>query len=159
MPGLYPDAPDAAGVPFTDDARRLLADARAESDRLRHEFVGTEHVVLALTRGSVGTALLARFGVDPEQVRASLDGILTPGHAALPPGAERPYTSRTRQSFGLAAASAEAHGHAGVGVAHVVLGLLRERMNLGAQVLQQHGLSQEHAAAAVERHGREDGPR
>ena len=35
---------DAGGLPFTDAARRLLADARAESDHLKHEYIGTEHL-------------------------------------------------------------------------------------------------------------------
>src|SRR5437764_20241 len=71
MMGLYPDAPDAGNVPFTDAAGRLLADARGESDRLRHEYIGTEHVVLALTQDTATGALLTRLGIDRDQVRAA----------------------------------------------------------------------------------------
>ncbi|MCY7413817.1 MAG: hypothetical protein LH471_12405 [Salinibacterium sp.] len=61
---------DAGGLPFTDAARRLLADARAESDRLMHQYIGTEHLALALVRQSGDAASLLRLGVDWEQVRA-----------------------------------------------------------------------------------------
>jgi ATP-dependent Clp protease ATP-binding subunit ClpC len=151
MSGLFPGAPKAADIPFTDAARRLLAGAEAEADRLRHEYVGAEHVVFAMTREVDAASLLTRLGVDAMQVRATLETAVTPGHATLAPGTGRPYTSRTRQAFGLAAESASAAGHTAVGVEHVVLGLMREQMNIGAQVLQHHGLSAERVAAEVPR--------
>ena len=149
MTGLYPDAPRAADVPFTDAARQLLAGARAEAVRLQHEYVGTEHVVLAMAQDADALALLTRLGVDGDQVRASLGAVVTPGHATLPPDTERPFTSRTRQAFGLAADSAGADGKAAVGIEHILVGLLRERMNIGAQVLEHYGLSLDRATAEV----------
>jgi ATP-dependent Clp protease ATP-binding subunit ClpC len=153
MIGPRPEARDADDLPFTEAARRLLSSARAESDRLRHEYIGTEHVVLALAQDADTNAVLTRLGVDREQVRASLDSIVRPGQATLPHGAERPYTSKTQQAFAFAAECARSHGHTGVGVEHLVLGLLRQRVNLGAGVLQQHGLTVEQAAAEVEKGG------
>jgi ATP-dependent Clp protease ATP-binding subunit ClpC len=153
MTGLYPDAPKAADVPFTDSARQLLAGAGAEAERLGHEFIGTEHVALAMTQDAEALALLRQLGVDGERARTAIEGIVRTGRAALPPGAERPYTSRTRQAFGLAAESARAHGSAAVGTGHLLVGLLRERKHIGAQVLQEQGLSAERAAAAMQRPG------
>lgn len=150
MTDLYPDAPEVAHVRFTDVARQLLAEARAEADRLRHDYVGTEHVVLAMTQDEEATTLLARLGVDGDRVRGALDAVVRPGHATLPPAAERPYTSRTRQAIGLAAESADAEGSASVGIEHLIVGLLRERLNLGAQVLQQQGLTEERAMTAIQ---------
>jgi ATP-dependent Clp protease ATP-binding subunit ClpC len=153
MIGPSPEGRDAGDLPFTEAARRLLSDARAESDRLRHEYIGTEHVVLALAQDADTNALLTRLGIDRQQVHASLDSIVRPGQATLPNGAERPYTRKTQQAFAFAAECARSHGHTGVGVEHVVFGLLRQRMNLGAGVLQQHGLTVEQAAAEVEKRG------
>lgn len=151
MTGLYPDAPEAKDVPFSDAAGRLLAAARGEADRLGHEYIGTEHVVLALTRDVDGAALLPRLGAEPESVRAELEAVVGLGRGAPSRGAERPYTSRTRQAFGLAAENARSHGQARVGVEHLVVGLLREQMSIGAQVLQDHGVSVEHATAVAQR--------
>lgn len=153
MTGLYPDSPEASDVPFSAAAARLLAAARGESDRLGHEYVGTEHVVLALTRDADGAGLLPSLGVEPDPVRAALEAIITPGHSALPRAADRPYTSRTRQAFAFAADSARSQGQERVAVEHLVVGLLRERMNLGALVLQEYGLSVERATAEAERRG------
>ena len=153
MTGLYPDAPKAEDVPFSDATGRLLASAGDEADRLGHEYIGTEHVVLALTRDADGAALLPRLGAEPESVRAMLETVVGPGRGAPPRGADRPYTSRTRQAFGLAAETARAQGQARVGVEHLVVGLLREKMSVGAQVLQEHGLSVEQAIAEAQRRG------
>lgn len=138
-------------MPFSAAAGRLLAAARGEADRLGHEYIGTEHVVLALTWDADGAALLPRLGAEPESVRAKLEAVIGPGRGAPSRGAERPYTSRTRQAFSLAAESARAHGQAHVGIEHLVVGLLRERMNIGAQVLQDYGLSVEQAIAEAQR--------
>ena len=153
MAGLYPDAPNAADVPFTEPTLQLLAAARAEAYRLHHEYIGTEHVALGMTHDVNATALLSRFGLDALEVRASLDAIVKPGRAMLPLEAQRPYTSRTLQSFGFAVANARAHGHNAVGIEHLVIGLLTERLNLGASVLQKHGLSLEQVAAEVQQRG------
>lgn len=145
----------ADGLPFTDDALRLLAGARDESDRLQHEYIGTEHLVLALTRqaGDPVAAPLAHLGVDGEQVRQTLAATLVPGHRAPAPGEERPYTSRTQQALSLAAESARALGHPGVGTGHVLVGVMREGRNIGAQVLHHHGLTAEAAYTHAARLG------
>ena len=153
MAGTSAEGPDAADVPFTEAARQLLADARAESDRLRHEYVGTEHVVLALAGHRETAALLTRLGIDGEKLRASVDYLIQPGQAALPSGAERPFTSKTKQAFASAAEYARSLGHAGVGVEHVLVRLLRERMNVGAQVLQHHGLTVAQATTEAQQRG------
>ncbi len=149
MPGLYPNAPDPAHIAFTTHARQLLDDAETEAERLGHEYIGTEHVVLALTRDADAANVLTRFGVDREQVRATLEGIVPSGKEPLPRIAKRPYTSRTRQAVGLAVQCAETAGRTAVGVEHLVVGLLRERMNIGAKVLEEHGLTVEQAESAL----------
>jgi ATP-dependent Clp protease ATP-binding subunit ClpC len=109
--------------------------------------------VLALTRQPDDTAILARLGIDREQVRALIEGIITPGSTAPAPGMQRPYTSRTQQTFDFAAESARTLGHGRVGVEHLIVGLLRERMNVGAQALQQCGLTAEQANEQVQQLG------
>lgn len=157
MAGLYPGAPEASAIPFTASVTRLLTDALAESDRLGHEYVATEHVVLALARETESTGILSRLGIDSAKVRESLESIVKPGPAPLAIGAARPHTSRTRQAFALAAECAHANGHAGVGVEHLIYGLLREELNIGGQVLQLHGLTIEKAAAHVQQSGEAEG--
>lgn len=140
-----------AELRFDDAARRLLAVAREESDRLHHAYVGTEHVALALLRDPDSAALLARLGVDGARVRETLDGILRAGTSTRSPEVHRPYTSRTLESFAHAAESARLLGRADVSVPDILVGLLREGMNVGVQALQLHGLTAERAALAAQR--------
>jgi hypothetical protein len=161
MADRNPAGAEAGALPLTDDAKRLLLEARDESDRLRHEYIGIEHLVLALTRrtGSAATAPLAHFGVDGEQVRQTLATMVGPGDStrAPAPGADRPFTTRTQAVLALAAESARALGQSQVGTGHVLVGIMREGRGVGAQVLGHHGLTTEAADAYVRRLRQSDG--
>jgi ATP-dependent Clp protease ATP-binding subunit ClpC len=145
MSGVGVDAPYAGELPFTDAARRLLAEARRESDRLQHEYVGTEHLVLAMTHEPSSSTLLSHLGVDRERVRVMLTEIVRRGSAAPAPELVRPYTSKTKKAFSLASESARAFGQTSIGIEHLLVGLLRERTNIGAQVLHELGVTAERA--------------
>lgn len=141
--------PDADPLSFTRSARRLLVAARRESDRLRHDYIGTEHLVLALTRQSDHRALLIGLGVDCDRVRRLMEETVRPGKAATTARRERPYTSRTKKSFSMAAETARAAGDAAVGVEHILAGLYCEGRNIGAEILQRCGLTAEQVAEQV----------
>jgi ATP-dependent Clp protease ATP-binding subunit ClpC len=138
---------------FSADALRLLLEADREAARLRHEYVGTEHIVLALANLGDGVvpATFRKRGLDPERVRRMLEDIVTPGKPSDPQPEERLYTSRTRKSFELADADATELGHESIAPEHLLLGVLGERMNIGAQVLSDEGLTYEEAKEEVKR--------
>lgn len=165
IPSSTVTSPD--DLPLTHDALELLARAADEAGRLGHEYVGTEHLVFAMSRpqngpqsgpqggpqggprgGPVAT-LLTGAGVDLDAVWRTLAGVVSPGPArpAGAPGGEhhRPYTSRTQRAFALAAESARELGHARIRSIHLLVGLMREGRNPGAQVLAHHGLTAEAA--------------
>ena len=60
---------------FTERARRVIILAREEAGRFRHDFVGTEHVLLGLIRDGEGiaTAVLQRLGLRLETVKAEVE--------------------------------------------------------------------------------------
>ncbi|MDF1506208.1 Clp protease N-terminal domain-containing protein [Roseisolibacter sp. H3M3-2] len=138
---------------LTADADALLRDAGAEADRLRHEYLGTEHLTLALVGrpDGVAGAVLRDVADGAPGVRDTLATVLAPGRDTRAPGAERPFTSRTLEALRLAAAHARALGRDAVGPEHVLLGILAERHNIGAQALAHHGVTLEAALAAVRR--------
>ena len=146
------DAPTAsrtppASRPFAPDALRLLAEARQESDRLRNEFIGIEHLVLAMARHPrpAAASILAACGVDPHRVQQSFAELLGSGDATVPPNVALPYTTRTQRVFELASDTAGELGHAQVEVVDLLVGIMREGMGVGAQVLRQNGLTAEAA--------------
>jgi ATP-dependent Clp protease ATP-binding subunit ClpC len=61
-------------VPFTPRTRRALETALREALQLGHNYIGTEHLLLGLTRDEDATAvqILALLGVSVEQIRASV---------------------------------------------------------------------------------------
>jgi ATP-dependent Clp protease ATP-binding subunit ClpC len=129
---------------FTDAARQVLALARDEADRLHHEYIGTEHLVLALTRqtqGVVATALRT-LCIDVDGVRATIENIVQRGAVAPARGIALPYTSRTKQVFDLARESAQALGEQEIDTEHLLVGVLREAKSVGGQILLHHGLSE-----------------
>ena len=139
-------------LPFSEAAVRLLEEARGESARLRHGFIGTEHIVLALTNPeSAAPTVLTRLGIDRAHVRNTLNAMITPGAVELPPESEQPYTSRTTKAFSFAEACASAFGHPQIGPEHLLVGVMRERLSPGAQVLYHHGLTSDRVWEAIER--------
>jgi ATP-dependent Clp protease ATP-binding subunit ClpC len=159
MFGLGSSKPAFGGLRLADDAMQLLVEARNEADRLRHEYVATEHLVLALTRqpDGIAAATFAHLGIDCDLVHRSIAEALVSGHGQLKPGAERPYTSRTMKAFTLAADSARELGHTRIGAAHVLVGLMREGRSIGAQMLQHHGLTAESAFEEIRRQAADGG--
>jgi ATP-dependent Clp protease ATP-binding subunit ClpA len=68
---------------FTDRARAVVVLAQDEARRLRHDYIGTEHLLLALLREGTGVAkqALDHLGVDLEQVRSDVVRIIGGGPA------------------------------------------------------------------------------
>ncbi len=66
--------PVAAELPFTPRARRVLDLAQGESIRLGHNYIGTEHYLLALVAEGegIGGRVLREHGVDHERARTEV---------------------------------------------------------------------------------------
>ena len=69
----------AADLPLTPRARRVLDLTRGESLRLGHNYVGTEHLLLALAAEQDGSGgrVLREHGVDVDRARAEVIRTLT----------------------------------------------------------------------------------
>lgn len=133
---------DAAS--FTDGSRSLLHAAGDEAAARRHEYVGTEHILLAMLHSAPSglPPFLTTVGADPDVMAAQLIGIIKPGSASLPSTAQRPYTSRVMKVLKLALAAAR-DDRSPVGPKHLLAGLLREKKGIAAQVLAQAGVTDE----------------
>lgn len=127
------------GYNFTERLRRVLAMAREESARLQHEYVGTEHLLLALIREgqSVATSVLQQLGVDLRKIARSIEDIQREGSGRAP--TDLPYTSRAKKVLELAMEEARDLAHSYVGCEHLLLGLIREEKGIAAQALAQGG--------------------
>ena len=85
---------EAAQIYATPRITQLLEAAAAEADRLKDEFTGTEHLLIAMTGEQKGEAadILHRFGIDQEKVYRALQA-LRGGHRVTDARAESKYRS------------------------------------------------------------------
>jgi len=130
------------GYNFTERARVVLAFAREESVRLRHEYVGTEHILLGLIREREGaaTVVFRNLGIDPDEIARRVEEIVRPGRATTRIY-DLPYTSRAKRVIEESMAEMRELKHSYVGTEHLLLGLLREEKGIAAQVLVDAGLT------------------
>ncbi len=129
---------------FTDGARKVMALAREQVIDHRHEYIGTEHMLLALARvrEGVAAATLSDFGVSPETIARELEQLIPrgPGSAA---GGRLPFTPRARAALESAAGYGERPGGRRIDTEDLLLGLLDDREGVAVQILRNLGVDPE----------------
>ena len=124
---------------FTDRARRVVVLAQDEARGLKHNYIGTEHLLLGLISEGEGVAAkaLETMGIKGEAVRASVIDII--GEGEKPVEGHIPFTPRAKRVFELSLREALQLGHNYIGTEHLLLGLLKEGEGVAAQVLTKQG--------------------
>lgn len=144
---------------FSDRLRSVLSEAREEAARLRHEHVGTEHLLLALLaetdRDGSGPPPAVRLvfdvlAVDRAKMRDVLEQTVLPGRARATDD-QLSYTSRAKAVLELAMAEARVARAGTVDTQHLLLGLIREERGIAAQVLLDFGITVDKARAELAR--------
>jgi ATP-dependent Clp protease ATP-binding subunit ClpC len=112
---------------FTDRGRKIIILAREEAERHQNDYLGTEHLVLAILREGDGVALavIKKMGLSPEQVRLEIERNLPTGGSTMTFG-EIPFTPRVKKVIEFSIEEAKLLGHNYIGSEHLLLGLLRE---------------------------------
>lgn len=130
------------GYNFTERVRRALMTAREEAFALRHEYVGTEHVLLGLISDGEGVAaaVIQNANLDPREIRDRVLETVRPGTSG-PHGPDLPYTSRAKKVLELSMSVARTMSHSYVGTEHILIGLIEEEKGIAAQVLKSFGLT------------------
>src|SRR5215467_10045627 len=100
---------------FTDRARRVVVLAQEEARLLKHNYIGTEHLLLGLMREEEGLAAqtLQALGLSHEVVRQRVSEIVGPGDAAQ--SGHIPFTPRAKKALELSLREALALGHDYIG--------------------------------------------
>lgn len=132
---------------------KVLSAANEEAARLHHEYVGAEHILLALVADGEGIAVAAlrNLGVDLALVRTKIETTITRGASGVPPSVTRPLTSRTKRAFELAGEAANSMGHTYLGTEHLLLGLMAESKNIAAQILASLGIQVDATRTEIQR--------
>jgi ATP-dependent Clp protease ATP-binding subunit ClpC len=95
-------ARETATIYATPRTVRLLSNAAAEADRLKDEFIGTEHILIAMAaeRGDAAAGILGDFGIDQEKLYSALQDIRG-GQRVTDPRAESKYGALEKYSRDL----------------------------------------------------------
>lgn len=142
---------------FTDQARVAVTSAQEEARSLRHCYVGTEHLLLALSAGEgVGASALLHVGFDRARFeRAVLDEV---GRGPTAPPGRIPFTPRAKKALKEGLRQALGWDHRAIGTEHLVIGLLRDDTSLGTKLLAEQSISLTMVEAAVVQLLTEQGP-
>ena len=127
---------------FSDRARKIIVYAKEEAQRLGHDYLGTEHILLGIIKDGSGVAIavLEKLGVDLEKIKVDIEERVSPNVTTMMVG-EIPFTPQTKKVFELAAEEAQALGHNHIGTEHLLLGLLKEGEGIAYIVLTEAGIT------------------
>ncbi|MGH7235731.1 MAG: ATP-dependent Clp protease ATP-binding subunit [Nitrospiraceae bacterium] len=125
---------------FTDKGRKIIILAREEAERHQNDYLGTEHLVLAILRESDGIALMIikKMGLSSEQIRLEIERNLPGGGTTMTFG-EIPFSPRVKKVIEYGVEEARLLGHNHIGSEHLLLGLLREEEGIGGKILRSLG--------------------
>ena len=131
---------------FTERARQVVVLAQDEARALRHNYIGTEHLLLGLLREEEGLAARV-LAVARRHARADARRACARSSARASRGRYRadPFTPRAKKALELALREALSLGHNYIGTEHVLLGLVRVGEGVGVEILERLGAD---AAAA-----------
>ncbi len=120
---------------FTDEARTVVVQAQEQARELRHDHIGTEHVLLGLLAlpTSVAAQVLRGLGVSSSSVREAVIAAAGTGTKA-PPG-HIPFTPRAKKVLELSLREALQFKHNYIGTEHILLAIEREGNGLAARIL------------------------
>lgn len=125
---------------FTERAQKVLALSQEEAIRLKHNNIGTEHILLGLVREGEGIAAKALYGLglSAEKIQEEVETLIGNGQEI---SQTIHYTPRAKKVIELSMDEARKLGHSYVGTEHILLGLIREGEGVAARVLTNLGVS------------------
>ena len=135
---------------FTERARQVVVLAQDEARALRHDYIGTEHLLLGLLREEEGVAAraLEALEITLEEARAQVARSVGKGDERIG-GGQMPFTARAKKVLELALREALVLGHNYIGTEHILLGLVRENDGTAARILLELGADAETVASEV----------
>src|ERR687891_1985203 len=120
---------------FTERAKQVVVLAQDEARRLKHNYIGTEHILLGLLREEEGLAarVLESLDITVEEVRSQVARVVGQGDEAAT--GQIPFTPRAKKVLELALREAQSLRHNRIGTEHILLGLVRENEGVAARIL------------------------
>lgn len=127
---------------FTSQAKSALLIAGKTARQCRHNYIGTEHLLVGLLKEGQGTAgmVLREFGVEEEKLLALIDRLIAPGGTDTA-AAEPEYTPRAGRILDGSLAEARGFGSECAGTEHILIALLKETDCVATRLLHTLGIN------------------
>lgn len=134
---------------FTEKANKALNLAIESAEEMRHNYVGTEHILYGLVKEGSGVAATAlnECGVTEDALHEKLESIN--GTMSLVELTPDDFTPRTKRVLRAAVIISSKTGYTYVGTEHLLLAILSESDSYAVAFLEELGVSVERLAQAV----------
>lgn len=133
---------------FTERAQKAIMLAQDEALKLKHSYIGTEHILLGIMAEGegIGAQVLEEAGLDLEKLVNETVEIVGMGEEVVEIAG---HTPRTKKVFELSVVAARNLGHNYVGTEHLLLGLLDEGEGVAIVILSKLGVDVDDLADGV----------
>lgn len=126
---------------FTKKAQKVLRDAGKVAQELGHNYVGTEHLLVALIRNpGVASEVLKANGVEEQKILDLIDESISAQSSVLVAD-EGEFTPRTQKVLEIAQEEASRMGIADAGTEHLLIALLKESDCIAVRLLNTKGIN------------------
>lgn len=134
---------------FSVHARDVVTDSQEQARALKHDYVGSEHLLLAMLaeRGGLAAAALASLDITQERARWHVIRMVGTGETDSPSAI--PFNPRAKRILELALREALALRHNYIGDEHILLSLIREAEAVAGRILCDFDATPEKVRAAV----------
>lgn len=128
---------------FSPRVKDVISYSREEALRLRHDYIGTEHLLLGLIREGDGVAIniLKGMGLDTSKVRLSIEDAVRGSSLSRPPIGNMPLTKQAEKVLKITYLEAKIFKSDIIGTEHLLLAILRDEDNIASQILQQYDVT------------------
>ncbi len=121
---------------FTELARKAIEYARDEAARLRHDYIGTEHLLLGLILLGEGRSVevITNLGLEIKDLKAAIEEVVQPSGGTMTMG-QLPLTARAKKTLEISGQEARALKSKDIDTEHILLALLKDEEGVASQVL------------------------
>ncbi len=137
---------------FSPRVKDVISYSREEAIRLKHDYIGTEHLLLGLIREGDGMAIkiLKHAGIDTSELRKSIEDAVKGSSMSRAPIGNMPLTKQAEKVLKITYLEAKIFKSDVIGTEHLLLSILRDEDNIASQILQQYDINYDIFKADVE---------
>lgn len=137
---------------FTERARQVVVLAQDEARQLKHNYIGTEHILMGVVRENegLGHRVLNELNVTEGVLRDWIKSHIGEGDKVVT--GQIPFTPRAKKVLELALREALSLGHNYIGTEHILLGLIREQEGQHAKYFGEMGITVDVVRNSIIRH-------